>query len=688
MSITWGKKQAQFIASPSLYIGISIVYSRGIFHTDKHDSAVFAWLVSSFHLCAHDGYSDHMNLQSKTTLLTAFLSLAMVTLIALGSLFFFRQFSLYTASEHIRSVAEVVRVSLTESMINNVIRDRQQFMRRLTDVPGLLMVRVVRGPEVDKQFGAGLAMEQAADEIERQVLSSGVSDFRIAGETKTPVFRGTVAFIARLEGEPNCLSCHQVADGAVLGAVTVELSLAAMQSKAITTIAVMVGVMAVFGVIFTLLFRWQLSRMVLTARGVQKVVAHARGGDFSGRLDYHGNDEIGQIASDLNSLMGHLQRDLGTINRDIARLLNYELQGNTNMITTTTEMVEVLLEVAQFKQSVEEDHSVQDVYMRIGRILMDQFWIQHFSIYEATPSTNHMRPVLVDGENLAECRWCHDRVLVRADACRAQRTGHIVHSFQDAFICPCFARERAGENIGHLCIPIIHSGVVGNVVQIVIDQNHGHLYQVLLPFIQVFLRESASTVEAKRLLDTLRESSLRDPLTTLHNRRFLEEYVVTLDSTTKRGKTQLAVLLMDLDHFKEVNDTWGHEAGDNVLKAFAKILHAQVVRSSDLVIRFGGEEFLVVLQGNDAAFGAAMAERIRLSVENLRIPTNGVILRRTVSIGVACFPDDGDSINDVIKRADLALYQAKEGGRNRVVVYQVEELPNTQAKLVYVPAEE
>lgn len=615
-----------------------------------------------------------MNLQSKTTLLTVSLSVAMVLLIALVSLFFFRQFSLETAQEHVRSVAEVVRVSLTESMINNVIADRQQFMRRLGNVPGLLSVRVVRGPEVVAQFGEGLSTEQPADETERKVLRTGLSVFQIVGEAEEPRFQGTVAFVAQSEGEPNCLTCHTVPQGTVLGAITIELSLTSLQGKAVTTIAIMIGIMAVFGVLFTLVLRWQLSLMVRTARGVQEVVSHARDGDFSGRLAYQSADEMGQISSDLNGLMSHLQRDLGTISRDIARLLNYELQGNTNMITTTTEMVEVLLEVAQFKQSVEEDHSLQDVYVRIGRVLTEQFWINHFSIYEVTTSTNHLRPVLVDGESDAECHWCHDKILVRADSCRAQRTGHIVHSFQDEYICPYFVRSEETKGTGHLCIPVIHSGTVGNVIQIVVDQNHGHLYQLLLPFIQVFLRESASTVEAKRLLDTLRESALRDPLTALHNRRFLEEYVITLESATRRRKTHLSVLLMDLDHFKEVNDTWGHDAGDNVLKAAAKVLSGQVVRASDLVIRYGGEEFLVILQGNEISFGVAMAERIRVAIENLRIPTNSVVLRRTISIGVASFPGDGESIAEVIKRADLALYRAKEGGRNRVVVY-TEEMP-------------
>lgn len=609
-----------------------------------------------------------MNLQTKTTLLAVTLSVAMVLLISVVSLIFFRQFSLETAKDHVRSVAEVVRVSLTESMINEVIDQRQQFLQRLANVEGFVGARVVRGLGVIGQFGKGLNDEQAIDNIELRVLETGVSYFNVSEENSNPVFRGTIAFVANDLGTPNCLQCHSVAKGTVLGAITVHLSMSHLKNKALGTIGVMMVIVVLFGVMVALLFRWQISKIVLVAQGVHEVVSKAKDGDFRGRLDYHGTDELGWISRDLNSLMIRLNEDLGAISYNVSKLMNYELTGNTNLITTTTEMVETLLDVAQFKQAVEEDRTVQEVYFRIGRVLENQFWVTKYSIYEVLSESNQIKPVMVDGSMDGTFHWCHERVANQADFCRANRTGNVVDSFENIHICPQFTcAEDSGME--HLCIPVLHSGRVGTVIQIVAERKVGHLYQLVLPFIQVYLRESASTVEVKRLLDTLRESALRDPLTDLHNRRFLEEYVETLEAATRRQKHRLSVLLLDLDHFKEVNDTWGHDAGDIVLKGLARVLGAQVVRTSDLVIRFGGEEFLVILQESEAATGPTMAERIRLAVENLRIPITGDVLKRTISIGLASFPDDGNDIWQVIKCADEALYQAKDSGRNRVVIY-------------------
>ena len=623
-----------------------------------------------------------MGLQKKATILTVVLTGTLLVLVVAVMLYFFRHFSLETVRDQVRSVAEIVRVSLTESMINGVIDRRQQFLQRLAEVDGFEQARVVRGPEVNRQFGQNQASELSADEIEQQVLDSGVSSFQMLSDSETPIFRGTIAFVAHERGTPNCLQCHQVANGTVLGVITVHISMEKMQRRAFLTSGIVVFLILIFGIIFTLLFRWQLSLVVHTAQEVELVVAKAKDGDFSGRLGSQGQDEMGRIARDLNSLMSHLQEGLGTISCDIARLMRYELQGNTNMLTTTTEMVTILLDVAQFKQAVEEDRSVQDVYQRISRVLSEQFWIKDHAIYEVVSGGNNLRPVLVNGRLDVEedsCCWCHAQVLV-SSVCRAQNTADVVDSFQDRFTCPQFVRSEATANLDHICLPVIHSGAVGNVIQIVIEKRNSQLYRLLLPFIHVYLRESSSTVEAKRLLDISRESALRDPLTGLHNRRFLEEYVATLESTTRRHKTRLAVLVLDLDHFKMVNDTWGHDAGDSVLKALAKVLSLQVVRTSDLVIRFGGEEFVVILHQNDQSFGASMAERIRVAVENLQIPINETLLKRTISIGVANFPNDGMDLWSVLKKADLALYQAKARGRNQVVVYQAEPETGTETE--------
>jgi len=129
--------------------------------------------------------------------------------------------------------------------------------------------------------------------------------------------------------------------------------------------------------------------------------------------------------------------------------------------------------------------------------------------------------------------------------------------------------------------------------------------------------------------------------------------------------------MVDVDYFKEVNDTYGHDMGDKVLKEVAKIL-TKTVRESDLVIRFGGEEFLVLLMDVQSGKSEDVAEKIRRAVESHTIESFGVVLRKTVSIGVSEFPEDSEKIWQCLKYADVALYKAKEMGRNRVVRFRPE----------------
>ncbi|OSM07015.1 sensor domain-containing diguanylate cyclase [Magnetofaba australis] len=608
-----------------------------------------------------------MKLTTKTTLFTFALSGAMLSVLVIISVLAFRQFSISTAQEHVRTAAQVILVGLTEAMINGVIDQRQQTLERLAQVPGLMEARVIRGQRVVRQFGEGLDSERSMDEVELKVLETGKPYFKL-NEGMDPTFRGTIPFTANSAGTPNCLQCHEVENGTVLGAITLTLSMSHLRRQAMMTIFFMTGILGIFTLIITWVFRTQIAAVVATAAGVQQVVSRAKDGDFSERIDYQRDDEIGQIARDLNQLMNYLQENLGNISKDVARLIQYELEGNTNLLTTTTEMVGALVEVAHFKQAVEEDQTKQEVYARLGRMLSGRFGIRRYTIYEVTANQNHMKPMVVDGEVEAACRWCNPQILFQSDACRAQRTGHIIDSVETPQLCNMF-QEGENEQCEHICIPVIHSGSVGMVVQLVVQREHGSLFQLLLPFIKVFLRESAPVVQAKRLLATLRESALRDAMTGLHNRRFLEEYLQTLVASTKRKQNHLAVMMMDLDHFKSVNDTYGHDAGDTVLKALAKVLVSQV-RSSDMVIRYGGEEFLVLLQEQENHNGAAVAEKIRAAVAELKIPVAGGILEKTISIGLATFPEDGDDFWDVTKKADLALYKAKESGRNRVIIYE------------------
>ncbi|MBO0902262.1 PleD family two-component system response regulator [Jiella sonneratiae] len=157
------------------------------------------------------------------------------------------------------------------------------------------------------------------------------------------------------------------------------------------------------------------------------------------------------------------------------------------------------------------------------------------------------------------------------------------------------------------------------------------------------------------------ELAVTDPLTGLHNRRFLD---IHLGRAAASGGG-FALALFDIDHFKRINDGFGHDAGDAVLREFARRLKAET-RASDLACRFGGEEFAVLMPGADAATAAGVAERIRLAVSDAAFPVDGEGLAVTVSAGVAVAEGPAEGAAGILKRADTALYEAKRAGRNRI----------------------
>ena len=169
------------------------------------------------------------------------------------------------------------------------------------------------------------------------------------------------------------------------------------------------------------------------------------------------------------------------------------------------------------------------------------------------------------------------------------------------------------------------------------------------------------------LQERLTEQARRDPLTGLHNRRFLTERVHELTRSSSGAGTSIGVMLVDIDHFKQVNDRHGHLAGDRVLQAVARLLALAHEEGAEVVCRYGGEEFLLLLPDRGAARMRALAERLRGGVEALRIePGGGTAEPITVTLSIGWASGQGEPIERLIDRADRALYRAKQAGRNRV----------------------
>jgi diguanylate cyclase (GGDEF)-like protein len=171
-----------------------------------------------------------------------------------------------------------------------------------------------------------------------------------------------------------------------------------------------------------------------------------------------------------------------------------------------------------------------------------------------------------------------------------------------------------------------------------------------------------------RLREKLRIEAIRDPLTALYNRRYMEESLDREALRARRRGTPVGILMFDIDHFKTLNDTYGHEAGDKVLEKLG-MLFRKYTRSEDVACRYGGEEFLLILPEAPLQTVLLRAEELRkLIKDHLRIPWQEVVLSVTISVGVAAFPHHGQEVKQVVAAADGALYQAKKQGRDQVVV--------------------
>ncbi len=170
-----------------------------------------------------------------------------------------------------------------------------------------------------------------------------------------------------------------------------------------------------------------------------------------------------------------------------------------------------------------------------------------------------------------------------------------------------------------------------------------------------------------RQMEDLARLASRDPLTDLVNRRRFDEEMRARLVESGRYKTNGAIVLLDLDHFKEVNDTWGHAAGDSVLRAVADVLR-RATRQSDMAARLGGDEFAVLLPHADVAAAAVCARKILAELAGVRIDMEGTLYTPAASVGCAAFPAHGASPHELLRAADIALYEAKRTGRNRAVI--------------------
>ncbi|MHB8668571.1 MAG: GGDEF domain-containing protein [Burkholderiales bacterium] len=252
---------------------------------------------------------------------------------------------------------------------------------------------------------------------------------------------------------------------------------------------------------------------------------------------------------------------------------------------------------------------------------------------------------------------------------------HGVRGDGSEILCRHIAQPSAA--LPSLCAPLVAQGQMLGLLHLqnlkhVADTSHSEASAGRDLALAVAVAEDLSLAHANmRLRESLREQSTRDSLTGLFNRRFVDEFLVRELARAERKARQLSMIALDIDHFKRINDSFGHAAGDAVLQRVSVILRAHV-RDTDVASRIGGEEFLLLLAESPLPLAAKRAEDIRTAISDMSMKyKNNDLGRITASFGAVAFPDHGRTAEALIRAADKALYDAKHAGRNKVVSARV-----------------
>ena len=261
---------------------------------------------------------------------------------------------------------------------------------------------------------------------------------------------------------------------------------------------------------------------------------------------------------------------------------------------------------------------------------------------------------------------------LRAEECWALQHDqvHVMRPSGTESLCPYL---KDFPNTSCLCAPISVPGNMLGVLYLRLDQsifddpNSAHIFESKQMLITRVAEQCALFLSNLKLQRALRLKAIRDPLTGLYNRRYME---VSLKRETNRitnHNSRLGIIMLDIDHFKRFNDAYGHNAGDFALRELGAFLLSHT-RGEDIACRYGGEEFLVIMSGATVETARKRAEELWSGIRELQILYQGKSLSLTISAGVAVLPDHGPGINDVVNAADIALYQAKSEGRDRVII--------------------
>jgi len=394
--------------------------------------------------------------------------------------------------------------------------------------------------------------------------------------------------------------------------------------------------------------------------------------------------DLRKYKTDLEELVAKRTAELGHINKELQQEIierekleealqkaNYKLHAMVYEYGLRNRRISLF---NQMSEKLQACISLEETYPIINQFTQKLFLSAAGALYMLNPSRNAVEAITHWGKSLSG-----EKKFLPED-CQAMREGKI-HIVIDCSPESCHRHLSGVSGRSSLCAPLLSQGETIGVLHLQQRTFHGSIptktildetsegindeMQQLATTVADYLALALANI---KLRDTLKQQAIHDPLTGLFNRRYMEETLSREISRAERYRTPLGIIMIDLDHFRRFNNTFGHDAGDMVLQDIGRFLQNNI-RKEDVACRYGGEEFTLIMPGASLDVTEKRAETLRQKVQHLQIYYNNKVLDRvTLSLGVAVFPEHGSTGETVIQAADVALYKAKQRGRNRVAV--------------------
>nr|WP_321268100.1 GGDEF domain-containing protein [uncultured Sulfurimonas sp.] len=609
-----------------------------------------------------------MTSKSKLLFIVAIMLLGLTTATIINVSLNFREYSINSAIDKAKMTATIVKDGLTSHMVNGVMDKREYFLNQISaNNNAVKSLWLVRSENIINQYGPGLNNETIRDAIDEQVLDTGESVKEILEDSNNITLRVTIPYKATVNGgDTNCLSCHNVQRGDTLGAISMEFDISDMRMSGLFTILKIFGINMLFLIIVLLLLNHYVTPYMKLFSNLKNGIKKAYSGDFTHNFHTTVSGDAKSIVEQMNTLFSKMQETFGDIKYNLATFIPQGSVSSSDPLHEAKTIINELSDVYKFKKTIELDASKAEVYTRITDILKLKYDLNSFALYEVSNLTHERKLYFSTDKKALVCKEIANKDSMN---CRAYRTKSVTISSEFPNLChSCLSQKQ-----NYVCIPFSINNDVSLIISIT-GENENEIEEITshITSIKHYFEAAKPVIESQILMEKLKDTSLRDAMTGLYNRRFLEEVIDKIMHQASRSKESYSVMMLDVDFFKKVNDTYGHDVGDKVIVEIGKVLKDNI-RESDLAIRYGGEEFVVMLHNASDEGTQKVAQSIHSAFAELEFNVgNGEIMKKTMSIGISKFPQDGDTIWKCIKFADTALYVAKTTGRNKIVHYEKE----------------